>query len=76
MSRATTETFKVGDAVLVRFPGDGLAGFVNEVRGPLGGGGRTLYGVTLPVGESEEEVLYGEFTAEEMERLPREASAA
>ena len=76
MSPPAAKVFKVGDPVLVLFGGEGLRGEVTEVRGPIGFGGRTLYGVTLSTGDSEKETLYGEFPAEEMERLPRGASAA
>jgi hypothetical protein len=58
---------KVGDRVRFRRGTDVVEGVVCEDRGPLGIGGRHLYGIKFHVGLAEEPVRYTERPAVDLD---------
>lgn len=53
MPTKTKKRLKVGDKVFVRFDDREIAGKVTEDRGPIGVGGRRLYGILLKMDGEE-----------------------
>jgi hypothetical protein len=61
----SSKPIRVGDHVKLNVAGKNLFGRIKEDRGPLGVGGRRLYGIVLDMGEGDS--LYLEMPAEEFE---------
>jgi len=62
--------FREGDRVLLRWGGTEVEGVVVEDRGPLGGGGKRLYGVTFRV-DDVSDPIYTELAPEKLTLLAR-----
>jgi hypothetical protein len=60
--------FKVGDRVAFRFGPVEMEGDIVEDRGPLGLGGKRLYGVIFRV-DDVSDPMYMEYAAEELRRV-------
>jgi hypothetical protein len=60
-----SKAIQVGDHVRVNMSGNPLLGRIKEDRGPIGVGGRRLYGIILDMGADEP--LYIELPADRIE---------
>jgi hypothetical protein len=63
----STRIIHVGDHVKVDMSGNPLLGRIKEDRGPIGMGGRRLYGIILDMGADEP--LYIELPADRFELI-------
>jgi hypothetical protein len=61
-----SKPIRIGDRVKINFGGGIMFGRIKEDRGPLGVGGRRLYGILIDVAK-DEIVPYVEMPAEEFE---------
>lgn len=61
----SSKVIRVGDQVKIDFGGSILFGKVSEDRGPIGVGGRRLYGITFDAGADEP--FYIELPVDEFE---------
>lgn len=59
--------YRKGDPVRFRFGVKFVEGVVIEERGPIGIGGRRLYGIEFRLGPDGENVMYTELPAVEMQ---------
>jgi hypothetical protein len=62
--------FRKGDRVRFRFGIYPVEGIIKEDRGPIGIGGRRLYGVEFPFGLHAESPSYIELPAERLQLIP------
>jgi hypothetical protein len=70
----TERKFRTGDRVRFRYGIRWIRGTVTEDRGPIGVGGRRLYGVEFRFGGGPEP-RYSEFPAEDLRPVPARAAA-
>ncbi len=59
--------YRKGDVVRFRFGVKFVEGVVIEERGPIGIGGRRLYGIEFRLGSEPEDVMYIELPAVDMQ---------